>query len=1080
MNRRVGAGLWATAVIACLCFAPSASAAPANDNFASAQQIASEFPVSVSGTSSGATAEPSEPAHGGSPANVSVWYSWTSPESGAVRVRTCPPPSGDTRLGVYTGGAVNALTQVASDDNGCAGGAPFATASLVEFNAVAGTTYRIAVDGVPGSFTLEIESLHPPANDNFAAAHELGRSPSVSQRGWTRHSTRESGEPAALNNDLGPNHGSVWYRWTAPSSGPVRLDVCDSTTDQIEVRAFTGTSATALTPVGVADHDCGGGYDRIEFEAVESTTYRFAVYGSSERQASTTFTDPGVKFTLRLEPIARPPNDNFAAAQVVGPALPVRQGGTTVDASREAGEPSGASRSVWYRWTAPASGPVRVSGCRSGGGMAVGVYTGSSVSALTQVASGSGCGPQSGAELEAVAGVTYRIAVDGGEYEFTLVLESIARPANDNLAAAHPIGPGLPVSQPGTTVDASAEPGEPARGSHPASRSVWYSWTAPAAGRVRIETCDAGFDPVIGVYTGSSMAGLAAVPANESACSIMALTGRRLELDVVAGTTYKIAVDAAGGYGDFTLNAQWLPPSNDNFGGARAIGPAVPISQAGTNSHATAQSGEPSHAGRAATRSVWYRWTPEFSYQVRIHTCAADFDTLLAVYTGSSFSDLTSVASNDDGCGRSNFGSRVEFTARVGTTYSIAVDGYNGASGNFTLELRPAIAPSNDNFASARMIGPALPVSQAGDNSFATAEGLEPGHAGSAAAQSVWYSWTANVTRRIRVDTCTAEFDTRLAVYTGPRLGELTPIESNDDACGTSNRASSLVFAATEGVTYRIAVDGYGVAQGRFTLAMNVTPLPEVPVISSSDPASPANDNAPRIRGTAQPGTTVQLYSDSACTTPLGAPAASTVFADPGIQIAVPDNSTTQIHARATNIEGSSPCSGAFTYREDSQGPTPPVLIRTDPPSGYNNNTPRIIGTADPESTMVRLFKDPRCEGPVAGEGARSVFVSNGLRVPVSDNSVTHFSANAIDQAGNVSACSSPLSYREASPSDQCVAASKTVNAAAAALAAARRALRNARRRGAPAARIRRLGRLVRQRQAALARAKQARQSACS
>ena len=47
----------------------------------------------------------------------------------------------DTLLGVYTGSAVNALTEIASnDDNG-------GPQSKVQFSAVAGTTYYIAVDG---------------------------------------------------------------------------------------------------------------------------------------------------------------------------------------------------------------------------------------------------------------------------------------------------------------------------------------------------------------------------------------------------------------------------------------------------------------------------------------------------------------------------------------------------------------------------------------------------------------------------------------------------------------------------------------------------------------------------------------------------------------------------------------------------------------------------------------------------------------------------------------------------------------------------------------------------------------------
>jgi len=50
----------------------------------------------------------------------------------------------DTLLGVYTGSAVNALTKIAANDN--ISGA--IKQSEVSFTAVAGTTYKIAVDGL--------------------------------------------------------------------------------------------------------------------------------------------------------------------------------------------------------------------------------------------------------------------------------------------------------------------------------------------------------------------------------------------------------------------------------------------------------------------------------------------------------------------------------------------------------------------------------------------------------------------------------------------------------------------------------------------------------------------------------------------------------------------------------------------------------------------------------------------------------------------------------------------------------------------------------------------------------------------
>ena len=141
-------------------------AAASNNNFVNASNL-SGLPASASGTNVNATKEPGEPNHPttGNVGGASVWWNWTAPSSGVVKVSTAG--SGfDTSLGVYTGNAVNALTRVTytedySDDT------PTAVTSSVSFQASAGVTYRIAVDGyksstlpvATGSIALAITSV---------------------------------------------------------------------------------------------------------------------------------------------------------------------------------------------------------------------------------------------------------------------------------------------------------------------------------------------------------------------------------------------------------------------------------------------------------------------------------------------------------------------------------------------------------------------------------------------------------------------------------------------------------------------------------------------------------------------------------------------------------------------------------------------------------------------------------------------------------------------------------------------------------------------------------------------------------
>jgi hypothetical protein len=144
---------------------------PTNNNFVNGTTV-SGLPTSTSGTNVGANKETGEPNHAtnGNVGGASVWWFWTAPSSGGVKVSTVG--SGfDTILGVYTGGAVNALTRVTytedySDD------APGVVTSSVSFQVTAGATYRIAVDGyggATGAVALAITSLVVTATGTVAS-----------------------------------------------------------------------------------------------------------------------------------------------------------------------------------------------------------------------------------------------------------------------------------------------------------------------------------------------------------------------------------------------------------------------------------------------------------------------------------------------------------------------------------------------------------------------------------------------------------------------------------------------------------------------------------------------------------------------------------------------------------------------------------------------------------------------------------------------------------------------------------------------------------------------------------------------
>lgn len=251
--------------------------------------------------------------------------------------------------------------------------------------------------------------------------------------------------------------------------------------------------------------------------------------------------------------------------------------------------------------------------------------------------------------------------------------------------------------------------------------------------------------------------------------------------------------------------------ANDRFVNAQVIaGSAGTV--AGSNTSANKEQGEPDHAGNLGGSSIWYRWIAPGTGPYSFNTFGSSFDTLLAVYTGGSVGALTLVADSDDyGLGLT---SEVGFTATAGTTYSIAIDGYDNETGAVTLNWLLETPPLNDLFANAIVLTGSTGSITSG-NVGAAKEPGEPDHAGEPGGRSVWFRWTAPSTGDFTFHTAGSEIETLLAVYTGASVNALTLIASNS-APGDSG--SSVTFPAIAGTTYRIAIDGFLRQAGMFVL----------------------------------------------------------------------------------------------------------------------------------------------------------------------------------------------------------------------------------------------------------------------
>lgn len=136
--------------------------------------------------------------------------------------------------------------------------------------------------------------------------------------------------------------------------------------------------------------------------------------------------------------------------------------------------------------------------------------------------------------------------------------------------------------------------------------------------------------------------------------------------------------------------------AGDDFSSANVITGASG-STVCSNTGATGETGEPTTFGGGQLETIWYEWTAPVSGTVTFDTCVAttNYDTTLGVYTGAAVNALTTVTTNDDGIGCSNFRSLLSFSAVVGNTYYVQVGGYANGDGTFQLNWNmtvPAMA----------------------------------------------------------------------------------------------------------------------------------------------------------------------------------------------------------------------------------------------------------------------------------------------------------------------------------------------------------------------------------------------------
>jgi len=291
---------------------------------------------------------------------------------------------------------------------------------------------------------------------------------------------------------------------------------------------------------------------------------------------------------------------------------------------------------------------------------------------------------------------TYSINVSAGGYNSTSISSNwpvplqnldvhlVPPPNNDNFASRIPLT-GAATNTSASSLGASKEANEPDHAGNAGGKSVWWRWTAPSAGELTIDTLGSDFDTLLGVYRGTTLPTLIEEASSEDT---QTNTASAVTFTVTNGVTYQIAVDGLNGEaGTVQLNLLFYgPPANDRFVNRIPL-MGTNVSVIGENFVATKDTGEPAHwGGESGGKSVWWSWTATNSRPVTISTAGSDFDTVLAVYTGTAVGSLTLQAS-DDSTGDGGTG-EVTFNVEKDKIYMIAVDGFSPTDrGNIALTI---------------------------------------------------------------------------------------------------------------------------------------------------------------------------------------------------------------------------------------------------------------------------------------------------------------------------------------------------------------------------------------------------------
>lgn len=869
---------------------------PLNDDIADRKILGPHFPTIVRGNFDDATLERIEfgftagtPQNGITDYQKTVWYSYTAMEDGMVELDLAADHQNAVLLVAARDGAFLprsrfdfglelAMEEKEKAGKEFSGTTFFSVTAGKEYFFMVGSLQTIGAEPASGEFILEVRELEH--FDSFASPKVLspdfgGNLPMTSFQ--IGELTVEENEPDhAIGKRGHTNVATLWLEWTPAESGLYQVTI-DAGRHVLAV--YTGSELGDLTEIVTSDRPSKfdpefdtlkfPDFEVADFYAEAGTTYRIAV----DRLASVDHRSTIINF----HKVAQNDTPQSSRTLVLDHDVSTSNAGLAVPGvSTNIGEQvrgNQASNALYWDLILPENGEYMVEAAGIDQDIVLGVGSKDEDDISYQWSDRPGLESEN-VIISGVAGTKIFVVIDGysttGEVENSgrvrMLVSKIIRDGNDLRADAHEIPAKVPYYIIGTTDGASAsdddihlpfqeisftgEPNQP-------SNTVWFTWTPEVSGYYSLEVATRQFEPAVAIYQTENLAAQIQphhITPYGGWSSGTKFSGISYDFFGEAGTSYTILIDSFSAQrnvtersGEFYININQNPPSNDDLADARRLVADAPVLNKLTN--ATVESGELARAGNPPLNSGWWFIDIfEDSALTLSLTPLREGNATLGIYRGNFASrgfedieEMTSVDYHGDAEGE-----QANFNVSAGERYFIAVDTAadtefsKGRTFLYQIEAQFAVRQTNDSFENRTVLLGALPLVGESHTTEATRQEGEPefyravtdlaNEEANVASNSVWWEWTAGNQGAIKVILEAQGHDAVLEVFTGTSFESLTPI---DFILDDEVNELSLIIDPIEGETYYFVADGYStdgevVNEGAVKLSLrDVLPRPQ-------------------------------------------------------------------------------------------------------------------------------------------------------------------------------------------------------------------------------------------------------------